>query len=196
MSDKDESIKAEILEQAQKLFRHYGLAKTTMEDIAKAAGKGKSTLYYYYKSKDEIFDEVVTKEMNEVFRILQEEVGKVQTAEEKLFTFSLTKFKILKERANLFKVIRGDIEANMQRLLELNRRFEAREISLVRGVLRYGLESGEFAQYAAEDIDTLAFAMVCSFRGIEVGLLVEDKFADFEGRMEVLHNITMRGLKA
>ncbi|WP_461492021.1 TetR/AcrR family transcriptional regulator, partial [Pontibacter sp. HJ8] len=54
MSDKDEAIKTEILNEAQKLFRHFGWTKTTMEDIAKATGKGKSTLYYYYKSKDDI----------------------------------------------------------------------------------------------------------------------------------------------
>ncbi len=38
-----------------------------MEDIAKAAGKGKSTLYYYYTSKDEIFNAVIEDEMHEDF---------------------------------------------------------------------------------------------------------------------------------
>ena len=54
MLNKDEIIKAKILEGADKLFQKYGLGKTTMEDIAKDAGKGKSTLYYYFKSKEEI----------------------------------------------------------------------------------------------------------------------------------------------
>lgn len=83
MSEKDELIKTEILREAQKLFVHYGWSKTTMEDIAKAAGKGKSTLYYYYKSKEQIFDNVVTREMEEVFRITNEEVQKAQTAEDR-----------------------------------------------------------------------------------------------------------------
>lgn len=193
--DRDELVKKEILDEAQKLFRHFGWSKTTIEDIAKAAGKGKSTLYYYYKSKDEIFDAVVSREMDEVFRTLQEEVGKMQTAEDKLRTLCLTRFDILKKRANLYSVIKGDIEANIPRLRDLHKRYELREISLVRNILRFGLERKEFAQYAAEDIDAIAFAMVCAFRGLEVGLLVENKFAALEGRMDIIHNILMRGLK-
>ena len=196
MTERDELVKKEVLDEAQRLFRHFGWSKTTMEDIAKAAGKGKSTLYYYYKSKDEIFDAVVSREMDEVFRTLQEEVGKMQTAEDKLRTLCLTRFDILKKRANLYSVIKGDIEANIPRLRDLHRRYELREISLVRNILRFGLERKEFAQYAAEDIDAIAFAMVCAFRGLEVGLLVENKFAALEGRMDIIHNILMRGLKS
>jgi AcrR family transcriptional regulator len=64
---KDDIIKDDILKEAQKLFQQFGVKKTTMEDIAKAMGKGKSTLYYYYCSKEDIFDAVITKEMDEVF---------------------------------------------------------------------------------------------------------------------------------
>lgn len=189
-------MKKEILGEAKKLFRHYGWGKTTMEDIAKAAGKGKSTLYYYYKSKDEIFDAVVTLEMEEVFHRIKEEVGKAVTAEDKLRTLCTTKFEILQKKAILSKVVRGEIEANLPRLIDLNRRYEIKEISLVRNILKYGLEKGEFSQYAAADVDAIAFAMVCAFRGLEVGLLVEDRFADLEDRMVTINNILMRGLRA
>ena len=195
MNEKDELVRKEILDEAQQLFRHFGWSKTTMEDIAKAAGKGKSTLYYYYKSKDEIFDAVLTREMDEVFRKLQDEVSKVQTAEDKMRTLCLTRFNILKQKANLYNVIKGEIETNIPRLRDLHKRYELREISLVRNILRFGLERKEFAQYAADDIDAIAFAMVCAFRGLEVGLLVENKFAALEGRMDIINNILMRGLK-
>ena len=46
---KEEQLREESITAAQKLFQQYGLHKTTMEDIAKAMGRGKSTLYYYYK---------------------------------------------------------------------------------------------------------------------------------------------------
>ncbi|ARS35215.1 TetR family transcriptional regulator [Pontibacter actiniarum] len=196
MSEKDELIKTEILREAQKLFVHYGWSKTTMEDIAKAAGKGKSTLYYYYKSKEQIFDNVVTREMEEVFRITNEEVQKAQTAEEKLMAIGITKFRAVQKKANLFNVIRGEIEANIQHIMELKRRYEAREISMVRSILKFGLERGEFSHYTADDVDAVAFSLVCAFKGIEIGLLIENKFADFEGRMGAIHSILMNGLKA
>ena len=61
--EKDEVIVREIVSSARGLFEKFGLKKTTMEDIAKEAGKGKSSLYYYFESKYEIFEAVVDQEM-------------------------------------------------------------------------------------------------------------------------------------
>ena len=47
-----------------------------MEDIAKAIGKGKSTLYYYYKSKSEVFQDVIIREADEVINsVLRQHKG-------------------------------------------------------------------------------------------------------------------------
>lgn len=44
-----------ILETAKKLFHENGLNQTTMDDIAKYADYSKSTIYVYFKSKEEIY---------------------------------------------------------------------------------------------------------------------------------------------
>lgn len=43
-----------ILGAAWALIRHYGYAKTTIDDIARKAGVGKGTIYLYFRSKTEI----------------------------------------------------------------------------------------------------------------------------------------------
>ncbi len=48
-----------ILSVAEKLFLEKGVDKTTIDDIAKMADYSKSTIYVYFKSKDEIFDRIV-----------------------------------------------------------------------------------------------------------------------------------------
>lgn len=57
-------IKEEILESAKKVFAKYGYKKTSVNDIAKAAGKAKSSLYHYFESKEKIFVEIVRREMD------------------------------------------------------------------------------------------------------------------------------------
>ena len=47
--------KEEIVKAAQHVFARYGFRKTTMEEIASEAHRAKSSLYYYFKSKDEVF---------------------------------------------------------------------------------------------------------------------------------------------
>lgn len=44
-----------ILEAAKKLFEASGAAQTTMDDIAKEADYSKSTIYVYFRSKEEIY---------------------------------------------------------------------------------------------------------------------------------------------
>ena len=54
-----EWIRKRLLEQGYKLFSTYGLKKTNIEDIAKAAGISKGAFYSFYDSKEALFLEVI-----------------------------------------------------------------------------------------------------------------------------------------
>ena len=51
-----------ILKTSQKLFARFGLRKTTVDEIAKLARIGKGTIYHYFKTKEQIFAEIIDKE--------------------------------------------------------------------------------------------------------------------------------------
>jgi AcrR family transcriptional regulator len=192
---KDDMIRGEILLEAQKLFQQYGLRKTTMEDIAKAIGKGKSTLYYYYCSKEEIFDAVVMKEMEEVFRNVQQAVQKAETAEEKLKAFTLTKIRSVQKKSTLYKLIRGEMHDSMRCMKHLHAQYDIREIKLVKEILSYGVNNGEFTRLISKELDILPSVMVSSLRGLERDMFTESKYAKLEPRMESIMSIMIRGLR-
>jgi AcrR family transcriptional regulator len=52
-----------ILSAAAKLIARYGYDKTTMSDIATAAGVAKGAIYLHWKSKEELFDALLKHEM-------------------------------------------------------------------------------------------------------------------------------------
>ena len=52
-----------ILDAASELFVHYGYDKTTVSDIARAAGVSKGAIYLHFKSKDEMFEALLIREM-------------------------------------------------------------------------------------------------------------------------------------
>ncbi len=54
-----ELIGNRLLEQGYKLFSAYGLKKTNVEEIAKAAGISKGAFYNFYGSKEELFMDVI-----------------------------------------------------------------------------------------------------------------------------------------
>ena len=48
-----------LVDVARQLFAKNGLENTTMNDIAMQSGKGRRTLYTYFKSKEEIYYAVI-----------------------------------------------------------------------------------------------------------------------------------------
>ena len=49
-----------LIDVARQLFARQGVAATTMNDIAEASGKGRRTIYTYFKNKEVLFDAVVS----------------------------------------------------------------------------------------------------------------------------------------
>jgi AcrR family transcriptional regulator len=77
-----------------------------MEEIAQVAGKGKSTLYYYFPSKREIFEAAVEDEMKNLVKKLRIAINKATTAKDKLKAFGNTHIASIIEYQNLDKVLR------------------------------------------------------------------------------------------
>ena len=191
---KEDIFKEDIIREAQKLFRLYGLKKTTMEDIAKALGKGKSTLYYYYQSKELIFEEVLQRELREVFRQTQIAVESVESAEEKLKAFAVTRIKVLSNMLNLYRLVCGEFVEQIPCGRVLFNEYSQLEINLIRSILLYGIEKGEFNQEIEQEMDLLPSVVVSSIRGIERDFF-SDKLVGLENRIGAISNLFMKGLK-
>ena len=54
-----------IIEAARKRFAHYGLTKTTMNEIAADIGMSKASLYYYFPDKENLFVAVIGQDFDE-----------------------------------------------------------------------------------------------------------------------------------
>ena len=82
---------AEIFRSAEFVFARKGYHDTHMDDIAETAELAKGTLYYYFKSKDEIFCRLLERESNKVFaevkNLLKENDSFYQTLEKVLIFY-------------------------------------------------------------------------------------------------------------
>lgn len=56
-----------ILRHAARVFARYGYVKTTLEDIGRESHLNKASVYYYYKSKEDIYAAVVQDEFNRFY---------------------------------------------------------------------------------------------------------------------------------
>ena len=192
---KEEQLREEAIQAAQKLFQQYGLHKTTMEDIAKAMGRGKSTLYYYYKSKDEVFEDVIKKEIDELFKKTQNAIDKVVSAEDKLKTYISVSLKTIKNKVNLYKIVRGELVENLSQINHLIKKFNSREIHSVKEILLLGINNREFTATFKDDVDLIAYSAISVFRSLTIDLAIEDKFPNWDERLNVIINLLIKGIK-
>lgn len=202
---KEEIIKSEVIGASKLLFKRYGYQKTTMEDIAKAIGRGKSTLYYYYKSKEEIFEAIVLKEVKELLNIIAKKVDKVATAEEKMKVYTLTAYQVLKEKAVLNDVIfnemiqaggAGSAQPSMMEHLE---KFNKKWFLIVRNIIIFGIDNKEF-NVSGEELDKTTYAIFTSL--LSTILMLAHNESSFDASLmsvtEILNSlvgILIKGLK-
>jgi AcrR family transcriptional regulator len=66
---------ATILVAAENIFSEHGYYQARMDDIAEAAELAKGTLYYYFKSKDEIFLHLLERESRRVHEEIQKRIS-------------------------------------------------------------------------------------------------------------------------
>jgi len=55
-------VQQRLLDAAEACFEQFGLAKTTMEDVARSAGMSRATVYRYFTNRDELLMGVVERE--------------------------------------------------------------------------------------------------------------------------------------
>src|ERR1700749_4780494 len=109
---REDFMQEQILQAAKRLFQVHGLYKVTMDDVARAIGKGRSSLYYYYKSKDEIFDAVMNIEIGQMLTAMSVAVDKAETVEKKINAFCVTKLIFLREKRAFFKTLDVGMDAD------------------------------------------------------------------------------------
>jgi AcrR family transcriptional regulator len=83
----------QILAVAGPLFARFGLRKTTIDDIAQAAGLGKGTIYLYFTSKEEIFQSVARDCCEQLMTRLRVELAREATVEGRLRHFIIERFR-------------------------------------------------------------------------------------------------------
>ncbi len=82
-----EERKKEILDIAEELFIAKGYEETSTTDILEKVGIARGTLYYHFKSKEEILDALIDRIIDGVVRNIKSAVSGNMSAKRKLFLF-------------------------------------------------------------------------------------------------------------
>jgi AcrR family transcriptional regulator len=190
MLDKDE-VKEAIVNVARHIFSRFGFKKTTMDEIAIASRKGKSSIYYYFASKEEIFQAVVEKEAEILKQELIKATNETDSPAQKLKMYVLIRMRTLEKLANFYSAIKDDYLGHLDFIEKIRKKYDQEEIQMMESILVEGVKNGIFE---IDDTSLAAIAIVTALKGMEIPLFwgVEEK--DLETRLDHLIHILFNGV--
>ncbi len=164
--NKKDQNRENILKIAREIFSKYGYKKTTLDDIASAVRKGKSSLYYYFKSKEDLFHAVIIKEVEILAHELEIVINRNTDPVDKLRDYILTKLATFRGLANFYHAIENDVTA-VGFIEEIKIRYEQDEIRMIKRILIEGVRKNEFEIY---DFNLAAIGITTAIKGLEMPL--------------------------
>ncbi|WP_018342978.1 TetR/AcrR family transcriptional regulator [Cytophaga aurantiaca] len=143
--NKTEEGKLEIIiNAAQKRFAHYGLCKTTMNEIAADVGMGKASLYYYFPDKETLFASVIKKEQQVFFDEMNKFLNSDMEATLQLKKYVKLRSQHFRHLLNLSK-LRSDFFNNVKTVYtKAFENFNNMEQEMVANIIQHGIATKEF----------------------------------------------------
>jgi AcrR family transcriptional regulator len=167
-----------ILAEAERVFRAYGYAKTTVADIAKACAMSPANVYRFFESKaainEAITEVMLTRQENMAMRIAAER----KPAEQRLRRLIVEMHRFTCEQyLNESKVHEIVLKAMDEQWGVIDAHIERMRL-LYRAVIDDGVRSGEFAPKAVDTRATCVFNAIMPFCHPQ---LVAEKFSADKG---------------
>ena len=186
MTNDDKNIRDSIINAASELFAKFGFKKTTMDEIARAARKGKSSLYHYFNSKEDVFQAVLEKESNLIKEEVRKALEKEDSLIEKVRVYILTRMRMVKRLGNYYSAIRDEYYDNYGFIEKMRTKYFLDEAETIENILREGVETGIFN---IKELELTAVTIIIALKGLEFSWLFEKGIYDemsIDNMLEVL----------
>lgn len=186
-------VKERIIESATKYFSKYGFHKTTMDEIAKNIHKAKGVLYYYFRSKEELFNEVLKKELGTLKEALLEIVQSNNNALTKLTDYIFTRFKLLNKAVNYHETLKADFFEKYHFVKDVREDFEKFEQVQLTAIIEKGKEEGYLD---VKDVGPAVDVFMMIMQSVEIPFFLQEKYDLYENTLHDLINMIASSLKA
>ena len=187
-----ESIKAAIRDAAAEVFQRLGFDRTRVRDIAEAVRKAKSSIYYYYTSKETIFLDIIQHETQALLAEISWAVKKESDVFAQIRAYIETRVTRLQEFPNLKRVLADGITKQNVIFDEARKRFFQAAKEILTPVLTDGKRTGVFR---LTSVDSATRAILSAIKGLEMSAVLDVEEPDAKANLDHLINMINNGVK-
>lgn len=186
-----DNMRDNIVDIARQIFSRYGFKKTTVDEIAHAARKGKSSIYYYFKSKEDIFKAVVEKEADILTKEINMAIEKAETPKDKLKAHILTRMMSFKKLANFYDAVKNEYLSHLDFIEKIRVRYDQEEVNTIKSIIELGINSGTFK---VKNPEIASLAIATALKGLEIPIFMYKKNYNIEERIDDILDVVFYGL--
>jgi AcrR family transcriptional regulator len=186
-----EEFRRKVIISAGKIFSRYGFRKTTMDEIAKALKMGKSSIYYYFESKEEIFEAVVRWEANILRNELTTAIKSVDSPTDKMKNYVFVRMRSFEKLANYYNAIFDKNLDHFDFIEHIRSQYDREELAILRLILYDGTRKKVFN---VENSEYTALAIQTTLKGLEVPLFWKKKEVNIEKRLNAILDVLFYGI--
>jgi AcrR family transcriptional regulator len=190
-TEKQRTKRDHIIEAARNVFRKFGYRKTTMNDVAKATGKGKSSIYYYFESKDDIFKAVIFSEARIYRKEVLTAINNTDNPLDKLKRYIMIRMQTDTILKNFHKALTDPDLRHIKFVYKLKELYDKEEFRIFSDILKFGEQKKFFKVY---DFDHAAVGIVTAMRGIESTLLLHPEDPHINEKVDNIIQIVLYGI--
>jgi len=181
-----------IVNAATKFFSKFGFSKTTMSEIAMHTHKAKGLLYYYFNSKEELFNEVLKQELGKV----KAELGKIAVSDKDplimLKNYLLLHLKLLNKALTYHETLKADFFEKYHFVKNVREDFDHFERTQLTLILNRGKEE---KCLDITDVTSSVNIILMVLHGMELRLFLQDEYAKYEATLDELSTVLINGFK-
>ncbi len=191
-----EDKKQLIIHTAAKLFKKYGFEKTSLDDIAKALGKSRTSVYNYFKNKEELFIAQVENEVAPFFNELNNILLTKKTAIGKVKMFNAVRLRFLTENQKDYSMMNREIVSNPSLKTTLIKLTAEKEIKIMSAIIISGIKSGELKHLKTKEAKLASTVFHVAANALGENLFAKDDMKNFLPGCAILENMFIRFLSS
>lgn len=195
MASKIPITKEQIIAAAQEVFGQLGFNKVTMAIIADATKMGRSSLYYYFKNKSEVFEAVEESFFKEILEAAKKEISPSPSFAENYYKFQSKRIALILDQISKFDNLIIDLRENPTIINSIKQNTKTLEIEILDSILTLAIEKGEIARLSSEDQQFLSKNLIYAFKNLEQELFLHGQIEELTSRLQWMTQILYKGLQ-
>ncbi len=184
--------KKTINRSCSEIIRRKREKNVTMNDIAEASGKGRRTLYTYFKNKDEIYKAVIDSELIKIFQQIQSVSLEKIEPDIKLTKHIIKHLDAIKETVTRNGSLKADFFRDIYEVERTRRKIDVQEIELIKDILTEGIEKHLFKRM---NVELSSIIILYALKGLEVPYIRQNIGSEFEKNKDSIVDFVLAGIK-